>query len=214
MSVLQAYRKANKLTQQELAERVGTSQPQIRRLENGERKLTREWAEKLAPHLGITPAQLLFGLDLSQSDTAKSGILKPPPAFFSEDRNMPVYAAAEGGGGHIIVTTDTVEYVRRPYTLEAIPEAYGILIVGESMVPAFEPGDTAWVNPRLPPLREVDVILYAEDGNGDHKATIKRLTGWTEKEWHLRQYNPAKDFKLRRDEWPKLHRVVGKFSRR
>jgi hypothetical protein len=45
---------------------AGTSAQQIDRLEkeagskNG-RKLTREWAERLSPHLGVAPQQLIFG---------------------------------------------------------------------------------------------------------------------------------------------------------
>lgn len=49
-----------KLSQSALAELAGTSQPQIRRLENGERKLTKEWAERLAPHLHVSAQELLF----------------------------------------------------------------------------------------------------------------------------------------------------------
>lgn len=41
---------------------AGTSQQQIERLEKGGRKLTKEWAERLAPHLGVTPESLIFGL--------------------------------------------------------------------------------------------------------------------------------------------------------
>jgi transcriptional regulator with XRE-family HTH domain len=49
------------LSQARLADLSGTSQPQIKRLEDGERKLTRQWAERLAPHLGVAPEQLVFG---------------------------------------------------------------------------------------------------------------------------------------------------------
>lgn len=49
------------MSQARLAELVGTSQPQIKRLEAGERKLTREWAMKLAPALNTKPEELLFG---------------------------------------------------------------------------------------------------------------------------------------------------------
>lgn len=54
----------------ELRDRVGLSRPQlaakikahpnqIQKLENGERKLTVEWIEKLAPHLGVEPRDFL-----------------------------------------------------------------------------------------------------------------------------------------------------------
>lgn len=140
---------------------------------------------------------------------------KPLPRFFDESDRMPVYAAAEGGNGTMIISTDEIDRIPRPYTLEGITEAYGILITGESMVPAFRPGDTAWVNPRLPPIRDCEVILYQlDEHNGEAVATIKQLVGWTDREWLVQQWNPPKKFKLDRGLWKTCHRVVGKFSRR
>lgn len=60
MSQIRRYRTLRKLSQQKLAELVGTSQPQIKRLESGDRQLTVNWAERLAPHLGVDPQELLF----------------------------------------------------------------------------------------------------------------------------------------------------------
>jgi transcriptional regulator with XRE-family HTH domain len=36
-----------------LAELVGTSKQQLHKLRHGNRKMTREWAERIAPHLGV-----------------------------------------------------------------------------------------------------------------------------------------------------------------
>ncbi len=60
-SALKKQRLKRGLTQSELARLVGTSQAQIFRLENAERKLTVEWAERLAPALSATVETLLFG---------------------------------------------------------------------------------------------------------------------------------------------------------
>lgn len=57
---LKSLREARGLTQAQLADKAGTSQPQINRLEKGERELTRDWAERLAPWLGTTPFKLIF----------------------------------------------------------------------------------------------------------------------------------------------------------
>lgn len=51
--------------QADIADLVGTSQTQIARLERGERKITIEWAEKLAAHLGTTPRDLMFPPDIA-----------------------------------------------------------------------------------------------------------------------------------------------------
>lgn len=65
MSMIRSLREARGLTQAQLAELAATSQPQIRRLEAGERQLSKEWAQRLAPHLGVAAAQLMFGEDFA-----------------------------------------------------------------------------------------------------------------------------------------------------
>lgn len=61
MANVREYRLSVGLSQVELAAKAGTSQPSINRLEKGETKLTKEWAERLAPHLKTTAEKLLFG---------------------------------------------------------------------------------------------------------------------------------------------------------
>lgn len=52
------------VTAPELARKVPTSPQNINRLVNWQRKLTTEWAQRLAPHLpGIEPDDLVFGPD-------------------------------------------------------------------------------------------------------------------------------------------------------
>lgn len=60
MEDIKTRRETLGLTQAELAKLAGTSQPQIKRLENGERELTRSWAERLAGPLKTTPIRILF----------------------------------------------------------------------------------------------------------------------------------------------------------
>lgn len=206
-SRIKALREAKGLSQAALARMAKVSQPVIANLE-----IEQQVSTKRLPEIAAA-----LGVDVSALDPR----FQPKPTnqlstsrFFNDAAKLPVYAAAEGGSGHMIVTTDPIEWLPRPYTLEAVEDAYAILIVGESMVPAFEPGDTAWVNPRLPPMKGCDVVIYEVNGDGEATATIKRLVGWTDAEWTLQQWNPAKTFKLKRSDWPKCHRVVGKFSRR
>lgn len=58
-SNLEKARTAAGLTQEDLGRLAGTSQVQIGRLEAGKRKLTKEWAQRLAPFLNTTPTYLL-----------------------------------------------------------------------------------------------------------------------------------------------------------
>ena len=56
---LRAWRNFRNLTQNELAEEVGTAGNVIGLLESGERKLSEEWLRKLAAALDTTPGFLL-----------------------------------------------------------------------------------------------------------------------------------------------------------
>lgn len=123
---------------------------------------------------------------------------------------VPIYAAAQGGKGHIIIDHNPIEEARPPDELIRVRDAYGILIVGESMVPAYKPGDVAWVNPHKPVERDTDVVLYHVPPHGEAEAIIKTLLSFSPSEWKLRQYQPARDFTESRVDWPVCHRIVGK----
>lgn len=56
---LRAWRLHRDLTQQELANAVGTSANQIQYLETGERALSAKWLRRLAPVLDTTPGMIL-----------------------------------------------------------------------------------------------------------------------------------------------------------
>lgn len=66
---LKAWRKFRLLTQEELADKVGTTKAVISNLETGSRGLSDKWLRKLAPALGTTPGFLL-DYDPNDLDTA------------------------------------------------------------------------------------------------------------------------------------------------
>lgn len=72
-SALRSARLALKLSMPKLGKLAKTSGQQIDRLEKGQRKLTREWAERLAPHLNITPESLVFA-DRQGADASTASI--------------------------------------------------------------------------------------------------------------------------------------------
>lgn len=132
------------------------------------------------------------------------------------ERDLAVYAAVEGGPGDIFVSTDPIDRVPRPWFMGTVRDGFAVLVVGESMVPAFRPGDMAIVNPRLPPMRGKDHIFTQEAGDGSFRGSIKHLRGWTQEEWLLEQYNPPSEdqrtYALSRRSWPRALRVVGKYD--
>lgn len=192
----------------QLARKAGCQPPEISRLIAGNRKITPAWAKRLAPHLGIDPADLIFE---GPAQAASEGIYKPPPQFIG-DRDLPVFAAVEGGTGDLDVSTEPVELVPRPWYLGEVRDGFAVIVTGESMVPAYNPGDMAIVNPRLPFMRDKIHIFTAESSNTHYKATIKHLVAVTPKVWKVEQFNPKKTFELPRDVWTHARRVVGKYS--
>ena len=107
---IRALRKQNGLSQQELAKRIGTTGQQVGNLENGRRKLTQDWMERLAAGLGCGPADLLgpsAGLDANSSangsNDSPAGAPKTtrrPPAKKMSQKKMP---------GDLNMRTATVE---------------------------------------------------------------------------------------------------------
>ena len=210
--LIRAARESRGLTQDALARKVGTKQQTIGKIEKGKIEFSR-FHTKIATELGIklsNPTEMPTA-DLGGDVERRSAV----PIIGGRD--LPVYAAAEAGRGQIIVSTDPVDWDWRAAPLSTVKGAYALIIIGDSMVPEYEPGDTALVNPTLPPIRDVTCIFYTEK-HGEARATIKRLIRVTEEHWHVRQWNPPEgapsDFKLARKEWPTCHRVVGKHARR
>lgn len=150
---------------------------------------------------------------LPRNSTAFPPVVTPGSQLVGQ-RDFPIFAAAKGGDGHVIVTFDAVEYVKRPAILEGVRDAYGILLTGESMIPAYWPGDMALVHPHLYPSRDSDVVLYHVSPTNEAEAIIKRLVSFNDREWNLKQYNPALEFTETRADWSICHRVVGKYNAR
>lgn len=208
---LHAARKRSDMTQAEVARALGVTPQAVSQWERGEAVPEHSKLLPLAKLYGIEPGWLLGEPgDLPRTE----GGYRPAPEILGE-RDLKVFAAVEGGPGEMVVSTDPIELVARPWYMREVRDGYAVLVVGESMIPAFEPGDIAVVNPRLPPMRGKDVVLIGGEQQGEFRASIKRLESWDAKQWHLRQFNPPRGQKpeltwLRRD-WPKALRVVGKY---
>jgi phage repressor protein C with HTH and peptisase S24 domain len=182
--------------------------------------LPREMIEKLLPVFvgraakGEDPVTAADLWDLGGNTKGDPPIYVEPTALPLRSSLVPIFSAAQGGKGHIIIDTNPIEEARPPDEILRVRDAYGILIVGESMVPAYRPGDVAWVNPHKPIERDTDVVLYHVAPHGEAEAIIKALIGFSDREWKLRQYQPARDFIESRIDWPVCHRIVGKRNAR
>lgn len=201
-------------SQEELADKIDRSRATVNRWANDHSKLNRQRAELMAPFLGVSVEDLMT--NRPPHSKGFPPVIRPGSELVSDERSLPLYAAARGGDGHVIVTFEPIDYRKMPTILQGVRGGYGLLITGQSMVPAYWPGDEALVNPNLPPQRDTDVILYhtPPQESGEAEAIVKRLVGINDRHWTLEQYRPAETFKEARQEWPICHRVVGKYNSR
>jgi DNA-binding XRE family transcriptional regulator len=114
MGLLTTYRKRAGLSQSALAEKAGTSQPQIQRLEKGTRGLSKKWATKIAPIVKAFPEELMFG-----------------------DRTVPVVGIVSAGEAHFGTETDgDLGLARMPRG--GTEETVAVEVRGDSLGGAFD----------------------------------------------------------------------------
>lgn len=134
-----------------------------------------------------------------------------PGAHLVGDRDLPVFGTAQGGSGALIVTDQPVDWVVRPDPLLRVRDGYGMIVTGDSMYPKHSNGSTALVNPHLPPRNGDTCVFRHHADDGSVTAIIKELRRYNDHTWWVRQYNPKKDFTLKRSEWQVCHVTVGNF---
>jgi phage repressor protein C with HTH and peptisase S24 domain len=151
--------------------------------------------------------------DIKMSDTGHIRVdTQQEVAAMSASRDLPVYGTVQGGGGALIVTDVAVDYVVRPAPLLRVRDGYGMIVTGDIMSPKIENGDVVLVNPHLPP-RMGDICIFRRRVDGTTQVRVKKLRRYTDDTWHVSQFEPAKDFTLKRSEW-QCHVIVGvNFSR-
>lgn len=173
-----------------------------------------ESLNQLATGLGTT-ISFLLGETEDPDPRGSFPSYKPVPQFLGE-MDLPVYAAVEGGPGEMVVSTDPIEMVPRPWYLKSVREGYAVVVIGHSMEPRYEAGEIVVVNPKAALARGKDAIVTTAREGGDFRAMIKTYMGATEKVWRLKQYNPPpgepNEFEKSKKEWPFALRVVGRYD--
>lgn len=215
MSQIRILREKIGLTQSQLAEMVGTSQPQIRRLEVGERKLTKEWAERLAHPLQTTAEQLLFGDASSEANSIPPFERVLPNAHSPRKlegigKLIPVYGqAVAGDDGEFIMNGNILYEIMAPPVISAIKGAYAIVISGNSMEPRYYDGEKAFIDPTRR-VRPGDFVVaqIQMDEHGPPHAFVKRLVKHTTTTLVLEQFNPAKELTFPHERVVSVHFIA------
>jgi transcriptional regulator with XRE-family HTH domain len=199
-------------SQEKLAEMADSDQSTVQRVEVGKWKRVPSDLPRILHTLQIFPHS--FGSLLLRQGTVLSTRHVLVPSNITADSSIMVYGMAHGDSGTSILSAEPIEVVARPAFLEGVKDAYGVRITGESMIPAFRPGDIAFVHPHLVPLPEADEVVLQKDDHGTRYGLIKTFMGKTNLHWKLRQWQPKKDFGLPIADWPICHVVVARNHRR
>ena len=165
----------------------------------------------LAPLLGVSPDDLR-STALPQAGRLEGDLRGAGPLRAADRADLPVYASAEGGGG-IIITSEPIDFIRRPEPLLSVRDGYACYVIGDSMSPAYEQGDLLLVHPGRPARPGDDCAFIRGLDDGTQEALVRRLLRSTPEKWRVRQFNPAKDLDLDRSHWQKIQLIVGKYAR-
>lgn len=207
---IKALREALGMSQQKLADLVGCGQGDIAKLENGTKRSTVDWMVRIAPHLGVNPKDLMPPapgdaplLRLPGGDVAVGP--RHAPTHPRDQRDLiPVRSAARGGEQEMFLYDGPIDWVPRPYSLLNVHEPYALYMVGESMMPRFRPGQILYVNPHRPATAGYGAVITKKN----QAVMVKEFVRRTNRELHLRQYNPDELIEIDLDEVVEVHTIV------
>ncbi|OFX00705.1 MAG: hypothetical protein A3E78_11140 [Alphaproteobacteria bacterium RIFCSPHIGHO2_12_FULL_63_12] len=204
---IKSARKALKISQEALAEIVGLSQSAVGNWESGINAPRRETIKDLAMALNVTPEWLEFGGAINGRGSA----FEPPPnanpvisaARPKSDDLRPIYSSVHTvDGEQILAPGEVVEWRAPPQRWDSVKGLYGFYVVGDSMEPRINPGEMVWIHPhRKPGLGQEAVFIRRSDTGHNTPIMVKVFIKATAAFWVVRQYNPPKEFQLRKDEW-------------
>lgn len=110
----------------------------------------------------------------------------------------------------VFSNNDINEEIPMPTGLERVDGAYGLEIVGTSMVPRYFPKEIVHVNPSK--TRHVDdfVVLHVRDrATGQLCGFVKQLKGEVGGKVIVRQFNPPKTLRFDSGAVEAIHVIVG-----
>ena len=184
-------------TQKALAELLGVPQPQVSDWENDRYSVLETLTlVKIAKGLRCSVDQLLVGVDPDYDRVRETGgvvSVEPARVDFSVETPADIPVVAEGDASPAGVTWDgrkreqtgIVQWVSRPGDLRD-PNAYGVQVRGNSMVPAYRPNTIAIVAPSRR-VQDGDEV-YVQLASGER---LIRLAQTARGGYLLQSYNHA-----------------------
>jgi SOS-response transcriptional repressor LexA len=151
------------LSQEELAQRIGTTNQQIGRLESGKRKLSPDWMERLAPALGIRPHELIYhaeGDDIQPSGLPIMGEVRAGAWLEIDSDVEPV--------GNIPASTDQRYRSQRQYALRVVGNSMNLVARAGIYVVIADWTDNG------ADLKDGDLVVVRRERDHTYEVTLKR----------------------------------------
>jgi phage repressor protein C with HTH and peptisase S24 domain len=211
------------------ARAIGVGEPTYLGHENGSRGLSRaaaryarffhvslDWLLEGRGEFKLGGGEARFATTLRPAASAPEIPLPAPPRN-AEVRGpaqfrslIPAYGQAVGGkDGEFILNGNRIVDILAPPSLQGVPDAYAVYVVGDSMEPRYFAGEAVFVNPRLPVRRGDFVVaqIAAEEGEAPH-AYVKRFTARDARHLKLEQFNPKKALEFPVGRVISVHRII------
>lgn len=144
----------------------------------------------------------------SEEQDAPSTAMQPLP-FPVDKPDVAVWASVEAGeDGAMILTSDPIDFIRRSERMQGVKGPFAFYVIGGSMSPAIRHGDQVVINPTVPPGPGDDCVFIFDNVDGTMIGLVKCLLRSTAEHWHVRQYDPPRDFTLSKKKWRRALRVA------
>lgn len=158
---------------------------------------------------------LAYDRGIPQGPSSESANSEPENAVLTGETakkgpKIPLYGAAVGGeDGEFELNGNLLDHIFAPRSLSGIPESFAVQVVGESMSPRYEDGETVYVNPKRRPVKGDYVVAEVyKDEHGTKLAYIKKLVRHTSLELVLEQFNPPKQIRFDGRQVASVHYVL------
>lgn len=212
---VKAILNATGMTQGQLAERAGVSQPTVSRWLKG---ATPDPAQ--AESLNRIINEISHGAFDPRSERQKAFSIPFKEAFDAPEidkgqfpRDVPMRGIATcGDDASFILNGQTGDYARRPPGLAGRRSVYALNVYGDSMYPVYRHNALVYVDPNQTPSVTEDAVieLHPRDPNDNEpgKGFLKRVKALKGGKIVCEQFNPPEEVIFDRADVKSFHRVV------
>ncbi len=125
--------------------------------------------------------------------------------------DVPVLGTAAGSHlrGAFQISSDPIDYVRRPPSLINARNIYSLYVEGSSMEPQYNPGDLIYVHPDRPPRPGDAVVVQCQlTSEGQMEATLGIYLRRTGEVLIIKKHNPQAEIEIARTIIVSMHKVL------